>query len=64
MQGARYLRSQAELCLQMAHNVSDERVATNFRAASADYFSRAEQAESQTGSAYPEHPEKGLRPTR
>ena len=38
MQDARYLRSQAELCLQIAHNVSDARVATNLRAASADYF--------------------------
>ena len=65
MQDARYLRSQAELCLQMAHKVSDERVAANLRAAtSADYFSRAAEAEGQRASAYQEHPEKGLRPTR
>jgi len=56
MQDARHLRAQAELCLQMAHNVSDERVATNFPAASAEYFSRAAETESQA--TYPANPEK------
>jgi hypothetical protein len=46
MQDARYLRSQAELCLQMAHTVSDGKVAENLRAAAAEYFSRASDAES------------------
>ena len=50
MQDARYLRSQAELCLQMAQTVSDGKVAENLRAAAAEYFSRASDAESPSDS--------------
>ena len=39
--------SQAKLCLQMAHQASDDKVAENLKAAAANYFSRAAEAESQ-----------------
>lgn len=41
MQDARYLRSQAELCLQMARGMRDDKVAENLRAAATQYFLRA-----------------------
>ena len=44
MQDAAYLRSQAELCLRMAHEMSDNEVAANFRAAARRYFCRALEA--------------------
>lgn len=46
MQDAHYLRSQAALCLQMAQTVSNTNIAAKDRAAAADYFSRAADAES------------------
>jgi hypothetical protein len=41
VQDAAYLRSQAELCLQVARETSDNRIANNLRAAAARYFARA-----------------------
>jgi hypothetical protein len=41
VQDARYLRSQAELCLQMARGMRDDKVAENLRAAATQYFLRA-----------------------
>ena len=41
MQDAAYLRLQAELCLQMACGMSDDKIAGNLRAAAARYFVRA-----------------------
>jgi hypothetical protein len=49
MQDAHYLRSQAELCLHMAAAVSDVKVAVCLRAAAADYFLRAVDAECPIG---------------
>ena len=45
MQDASYLRSQAELCLQMARGMSDDKVAANPRAAATQYFVRALEVE-------------------
>ena len=47
MRDARYLRCQAELCLQIAHQVSDAASAENLRAEAARYH--AEAAEIETG---------------
>jgi hypothetical protein len=44
---ARYLRAQAELCLEMARQVSDRATADNLRAEAARYH--AEAAEIETG---------------
>ena len=44
---ARYLRAQAELCLEMARHVSDRATADNLRAEAARY--QAEVAEIETG---------------
>jgi hypothetical protein len=41
MQDASYLRSQAELCLRIAHHIRDKNLATKFRAAATQYFLRA-----------------------
>ena len=41
MEGAGYLRSQAELCLQMARAMSDPHAAEGLRAAAGRYFARA-----------------------
>ena len=46
MQDASYLRSQAELCLQMARGMRDDKVAGNLRAAATQYFVRALEVES------------------
>lgn len=51
MQDAHYLRSQAELCLQMARTTTDAHLADNLTAAAAQYFDRAVGAESVQGSA-------------
>ena len=51
MEGAGYLRSQAELCLQMARAMSDPHAADRLRAAAARYFARALVVESQTPTA-------------
>jgi hypothetical protein len=45
VQDARYLRSQAELCLQMARGMRDDKVAENLRAAATQYFVRALEVE-------------------
>ena len=45
MQDAQYLRSQAELCLRMAHHIDDHKLAAKFRAAATQYFLRAVEAE-------------------
>ena len=47
MRDARYLRAQAELCLEMARQVSDRATAVNLRAEAARYH--AEAAEIETG---------------
>jgi hypothetical protein len=47
MRDARYLRAQAELCLEMARQVSDRATADNLRAEAARYH--AEAAEIETG---------------
>jgi hypothetical protein len=45
MTDARYLRSQAELCLHMAKVARDDHVADNLRSAAAEYFLRATECE-------------------
>jgi hypothetical protein len=45
MQDASYLRSQAELCLRIAHHIRDKNLATKFRAAATQYFLRAVETE-------------------
>jgi hypothetical protein len=47
MRDARYLRAQAELCLEMAHQMSDQATSENLRAEAAPYH--AEAAEIETG---------------
>jgi hypothetical protein len=47
MRDARYLRAQAELCLEMARQVSDRATSDNLRAEAARYH--AEAAEIETG---------------
>lgn len=45
MQDAGYLRSQAELCLRMARDITDDKLAAKFSAAATQYFLRAVDAE-------------------
>ena len=45
MRDARYLRAQAELCLEMARQVSDRGTADNLRAEAARYHAEAEEIE-------------------
>jgi hypothetical protein len=45
MADARYFRSQAELCVQLAQQNSNRRNAENLRAAAAQYVARAEAVE-------------------
>ncbi len=45
MQSAQYLRSQAELYLELAQQLSNRRDAEQVRLAAADYFRRAVDAE-------------------
>jgi hypothetical protein len=45
MQSAQYLRSQAELCLEVAELVSNRHDAEQLRITAADYFARALAAE-------------------
>jgi hypothetical protein len=47
MRDARYLRAQAELCLEMARQMSDQTTADNLRTEAARYH--AEAAEIETG---------------
>jgi hypothetical protein len=53
MQDAGYLRAQAKLCLQMAHESSDEAIAGNLRAVAAQYFSRVLEVERPLAAAPP-----------
>lgn len=46
MRDAKYLRSQAELCLEMARQLSDETTADNLRAEAARYHAEAAENES------------------
>lgn len=48
MQDAHYFRSQAELCLEMARQVSDRRLAESLRLDAAQYFLRATELEDRT----------------
>jgi hypothetical protein len=41
MRDARYLRAQAELCLEMARQMSDQRTCDNLRAEAARYHAEA-----------------------
>jgi hypothetical protein len=45
MRDARYLRSQAELCLQIARQMSDRKVAERLRADAAQYHAEATRIE-------------------
>jgi hypothetical protein len=56
MQSARYLRSQAELCLELAQQISNCREAERLRITAADYFCRAVDAERQSGMREPSSP--------
>jgi hypothetical protein len=47
--GVRYLRSQAEFCLQLAAQMSDREAAENLRAAATGYLARAAEAEETCG---------------
>jgi hypothetical protein len=53
MQDASYLRSQAELCLQIARAISDYEAAENLRAVAAQYLVRSLEAEPQLETAEP-----------
>jgi hypothetical protein len=53
MQDARYLRSQAELCLRMARDITDDKLAAKFSAAATQYFLRAVDAEPLRGDTEP-----------
>lgn len=45
MRDARYLRGQAELCLEMARQMSDPKAAENLRAEAARYHAEAAEIE-------------------
>jgi hypothetical protein len=47
MQDARYLRDQANLCLEIARQMSDRQVAESLRMDAAQYFARATAIESE-----------------
>ncbi len=47
MQDARYFRSQAELCLEIAKQMSDLKAAENLGASAATYLARAVELETQ-----------------
>ena len=49
MQGARYLRAQAELCLEIARQMSDGTLADGLRDRAAQHFARAVESEAQSG---------------
>ena len=49
MQGARYFRAQAELCLDIARQMSDGTVAEGLRDKAAQHFARALESEAQSG---------------
>ena len=60
MQDAHYLRSQAELCLQMARGTTDDHLAENLNAAAAQYFDRAVAAEDANASVQAPLPPSGM----
>jgi hypothetical protein len=51
VQSAQYYRGQAELCLELAQQISDPRDADQLRLEAADYFARALDIEAQSGPA-------------
>jgi hypothetical protein len=53
MRDARYWRAQAQLCLDIARQMSDSRTADDLRATAADFFARATEFESQTDPSPP-----------
>jgi hypothetical protein len=56
MQSAQYLRSQAELNLELAQQLSNRHDAERLRLTAADYFRRAADAEHQSGMREPSSP--------
>ncbi|MGA7012007.1 MAG: hypothetical protein WBZ16_06660 [Pseudolabrys sp.] len=48
MRDARHLRAQADLCLQMAQQLSDQAASDDLRAEAARYHAEAEEIESGT----------------
>jgi len=56
MQSAQYLRSQADLYLKLAQQLSNRRDAEQLRLAAADYFRRAVDAERQSEMRDPSSP--------
>jgi hypothetical protein len=56
MQSAQYLRSQAELYLELAQQLSNRQDAERLRLAAADYFRRAIDAERQSEAREPSSP--------
>jgi hypothetical protein len=51
MQSAQYCRAQAELCLELARQMSDLKDAAQLRLEAADYFARAVEVERQPSPA-------------
>jgi hypothetical protein len=49
VQDGGFLRSQAEMCLEVAGKISDRKAADNLRAKAAEYFSRAVELETARG---------------
>jgi hypothetical protein len=62
MQGARYFRAQAELCLDIARQMSDGTVAEGLRDKAAQHFARAVESEAQSGPPPPVSEKQYLRP--
>jgi hypothetical protein len=50
MHDARYFRSQAELCLRIAEQLSDRNEVARLRAAAADHYARAQELEQRMSS--------------
>jgi hypothetical protein len=53
MQGASYFRAQAELCLQIARQMSDATLAERLRDNAAQHFARAVESEARSGTPFP-----------
>jgi hypothetical protein len=53
MRDARYLRAQAELCMEMASQMSDRKAAEKLRAEAARYHSEAAELEGMEASSSP-----------
>ena len=51
MRDAAYLRAQAELCLELARQISDPKAAANLRADAARYHAEVAALEDQAGSS-------------